>query len=327
MKAIVYYKYGAPVDVLKLQDIDKPVIKDDEVLVRVQAASIHAGDWLMTRGQPYIARPAFGLLKPRDPVAGTDVAGHVEAVGKNVKQLQPGDEVFGWCKGAFAEYARAGEDQFVLKPANLTFEQAAAVPTSAFTALQALRDVAKVQSGQKVLIIGASGGVGTFAVQIAKAFGAEVTGVCSTRNVDRIRSIGADHVIDYTQEDLTKSGERYDLILDMAGNRSLSGHRRALSPKGALVLVGGRGGPWLMGLGRTIKALMLSPFVGQRMPFFVSLRNKEDLAVLKELIEAGKVKPVIDKTYPLSETPDAVRHVDEGHTQGKTVITVERIDN
>jgi len=323
MKAIVYYKYGAPVDVLKLQDIDKPLIKDDEVLVRVQAASIHAGDWLMMRGQPYIARPAFGLLKPKDPVAGTDVAGHVEAVGKNVKQLQPGDEVFGWCKGAFAEYACAGEDQFVLKPANLTFEQAAAVPTSAFTALQALRDPGKVQPGQKVLIIGASGGVGTFAVQIAKAFGAEVTGMCSTRNVDMVRSIGADHVIDYTQEDLTKSGERYDLILDMAGNRSLSEHRRALSPKGSLVLVGGRGGPWLMGMGRTIKALMLSPFVSQKMPFFISLSNKEDLAVLKELIEAGKITPVIDKTYPLSETPDAVRHVDEGHTQGKTVITVE----
>ena len=320
MKAIVYYKYGAPVDVLKLQDVDKPVIKDDEVLVRVQAASIHAGDWLMVRGQPYIARPAFGLLKPKDPVAGTDVAGHVEAVGKNVKQLQPGDEVFGWCKGAFAEYACAGEDQFVLKPANLTFEQAAAVPTSAFTALQALRDPGKVQPGQKVLIIGASGGVGTFAVQIAKTFGAEVTGVCSTRNVDRIRSIGADHVIDYTQEDITKSGERYDLILDMAGNRSLSEERRMLNPKGTLVLVGGRGGPWLMGTGRTIRALMLSPFVGQRMPFFISLRNKEDLAVLKELIEAGKITPVIDKTYPLSETPEAVAYVDEGHARGKVVV-------
>ena len=321
MKAIVYYKYGSP-DVLELQEIDKPVVESDDVLVRVQAASIHAGDWLLVRGQPYFVRMGTGLLKPKNNVAGTDVAGHVEAVGKNVTQFQPGDEVFGWCNGGFAEYACAGENNFVPKPANLTFEQAATVPTSAFTALQALRDAGKVQPGQKVLIIGASGGVGTFAVQIAKSFGAEVSGMCSTRNVDMVRSIGADQVIDYTREDFTKSGQRYDLILDMAGNRSLSHLRRALTPNGTLVLVGGRGGPWLMGIGRTVRALVLSPFVSQRLPFFVSMRNNEDLVVLKELIESGKLTPVIDRTYPLSETPEAVGYVDEGHARGKVVITM-----
>jgi NADPH:quinone reductase-like Zn-dependent oxidoreductase len=323
MKAIVKYKYGAPIDVLELKEIDKPVVKDDDVLVRVQAATLHAGDWGMTRGVvPYLMRPALGLLKPRNHVAGTDVAGYVEVVGKNVKQFQPGDEVFGTCSGACAEYACTGEDKLVLKPAGSTFEQAAAVPTSGFAALHAVRNSGKIQPGQKVLIVGASGGVGTFAVQIAKSFGAEVTGVCSTRNVDMVRSIGAEQVIDYTQEDFTKGAERYDLIVDIAGNRPLSDLKRALTSKGTLVLAGGRGGPWLLGMGRTIRGLMWSPFLSQNMRFFVSFPNTEDLVVLKEFLESGKITPVIDRTYPLSETPEALAYVDEGHTQGKTVITV-----
>ncbi len=322
MKPIVKYKYGAPNDVLELKEIDKPVVKDDDVLVRVHAATLHAGDWGLTRGVPYLMRPAIGLLKPRNNVAGTDVAGHVEAVGRNAKQFQPGDEVFGTCNGACAEYACAGEDKFVLKPAGSTFEQAAAVPTSGFAALHGLRNSGKIQPGQKVLIVGASGGVGTFAVQIAKSFGAEVTGVCSTRNVDMVRSIGADHVIDYTQEDFTKGAERYDLIVDIAGNRPLSDLRRALTRKGTLVLAGGRGGPWLLGMGRTFRGLMWSPFLSQSIRFFVSFPNNEDLVVLKEFLESGKVTPVIDRTYPLSETPEALTYVEEGHTQGKTVITV-----
>jgi NADPH:quinone reductase-like Zn-dependent oxidoreductase len=325
MKAIVQDKYGSPDDVLELQDIDKPVTKDDEVLVRVHAAGVHIGDWLVAGGLPYIIRlMGFGLRKPKDNVAGTEVAGQVEAVGKNVKQFQPGDEVFGWCNGAFAEYVSVSEDGLVLKPASLTFEQAAAVPVSAFTALQGLRDSGKVQAGQKVLIIGASGGVGTFAVQIAKAFGAEVTGVCSTPNVDMVRSIGADHVIDYTKEDITQSGQRYDLILDMAGNRSLSHLRRALTPKGTLVIVGGSGSRWFMGMGRTIRALMLSPFVGQQLRMLLSAgtQNNEDLVVLQELLDSGKVTPVVDRTFGLSEVPKAIGYVGKRHTQGKTVITV-----
>jgi len=322
MKAIVKYNYGAPIDVLELKEIDKPIVKDDDVLVRVRAATLHAGDWGLVRGVPYLMRPAIGLLKPRNNVAGTDMAGQVEAVGKNVKQFQPGDEVFGTCNGACAEYACAGEDKFVLKPASSTFEQAAAVPTSGFAALHGLRNSGKIQPGQKVLIVGASGGVGTFAVQIAKTYGAKVTGVCSTRNADMVRSIGADHVIDYTQEDFTKSAERYDLIIDIAGNRPLSDLRRALTAKGTLVLAGGRGGPWLLGMGRTFRGLMWSPFLSQSMRFFISFPNNEDLVVLKELLESGKVTPVIDRTYPLSETPEALAYVEEGHTQGKTAITV-----
>lgn len=324
MKAIVQDEYGSPDDVLELKDIDKPVVKDDEVLVRVHAASIHVGDWVSVRGVPYIMRPVTGLLRPKNSVPGDDIAGKVEAVGKNVKQLQPGDEVFGWCKGAFAEYACAGEDNFVPKPANLTFEQAAAVGVSAFTALQALRDQGKVQPGQKVLINGASGGVGTFAVQIAKAFGADVTGVCSTRNVDMVRSIGADQVIDYTQEDFTQSGQRYDFILDNVANHSLSDFRRALTPKGTLQPNAGghSSGRWIGPLGSVIKPLVLSLFVRQQGRPFLSLPNKEDLATLKELIESGKVTPVIDRTYPLSETPEAIGYLGEGHARGKVVITV-----
>jgi NADPH:quinone reductase-like Zn-dependent oxidoreductase len=270
------------------------------------------------RGVPYGVRIAAGWPKPKNYVPGLDVAGHVEAVGKNVTRFQPGDEIFGECKGTCAEYACAGEDKFVLKPANLTLEQAAAVPVSAITALRGLRDAGKVQPGQKVLINGASGGVGTFAVQIAKAFGAEVTGVCSPRNVDMVRSIGADHVIDYTQEDFTQSGQRYDLILDNVGNHSFSDCRRALTPQGTLIPNTGQAGT-----GYVVKALVLSLFVRQQGRPFIATPNNEDLVVLKELVESGKVTPVIDRTYPLSETPEAFRYLDEGHARGKVVITVE----
>jgi NADPH:quinone reductase-like Zn-dependent oxidoreductase len=321
MKVIVHSRYGPP-DVLELKDIDQPVVDHHAVLVRVHAAAVGKGDWLTVQGLPYVARLRYGLPKPKHPVPGFDMAGRVEAVGSNVTQLQPGDAVFGWCDGAFAEYASVPEDQLVRKPANLTFEQAAAVPISGFAALQALRDTGGVQPGQQVVIIGASGGVGSFAVQLAKAFGAEVTGVCSTKSVELVRSIGADHVIDYTQEDFTRTGQRYDLILEMAGNRSLADLRRALTPKGTLVLVGGSGGRWFMGIGRTLRAVLVSPFVGQRLRSFFSKPKRADLVVLKEFIEAGKVTPVIDRAFPLSETPEAVRYVGERSTQGKTVITV-----
>jgi NADPH:quinone reductase-like Zn-dependent oxidoreductase len=321
MQAILHSRYGPP-DGLELNDIDQPVVTDDAVLVRVHAAAVGKGDWLTVQGLPYVARLRYGLPKPKHNVPGFDVAGRIEAVGPNVTQLQPGDAVFGWCDGSFAEYASVPQGQLVLKPANLSFEQAAAVPISGFAALQALRDTGGVQPGQQVMIIGASGGVGSFAVQIAKAFGAEVTGVCSTKSVDLVRSIGADHVIDYTQEDFTRSGQRYDLILEMAGNRSLADLRRALTPKGTLVLVGGSGGRWFMGTGRTLRAVLVSPFVGQRLRSFFSKPKGGDLVVLKELLEAGKITPVIDRTFPLSETAEAIRYVGERSTQGKTVITV-----
>jgi len=324
MKAIVQDSYGSPDDVLGLQEIDKPVPKDDEVLVRVCASSVHIGDWILVRGVPYIMRMGTGLRRPKTRVPGTDIAGTVEAVGKDVSQLQPGDDVFGWCKGAFAEYACAPADNFVAKPADLTFEQAASVGTSAFAALQALRDHGKVQPGQKVLINGASGGVGTFAVQIAKALGAEVTGICSTRNVEMVKSIGADHVIDYTQDDFTQGEQRYDLILDNVANRSSSELRRALTPEGTLQPNGGghSSGRWIGPMGGMVKAFVSSLFVRQQGRPFLSLPNKEDLTTLKELIEAGKVTPVIDRTYPLDETPEAIGHVGAGHAQAKVVITV-----
>jgi NADPH:quinone reductase-like Zn-dependent oxidoreductase len=321
MKVIVHSRYGPP-DVLELKDIDQPVINDDAVLVRVRAAAVGKGDWLTVGGLPYIARMRYGLRQPKHPVPGFDVAGRIEAVGSKVRQLQSGDEVFGWCEGSFAEYASVPEGQLVLKPTNLSFEQAAAVPISGFAALQALRDTGGVQPGQRVVIIGASGGVGSFAVQLAKAFGAEVTGVCSTKSVEMVRSIGADHVIDYTQEDFTRTGQRYDLILELAGNRSLSELRRALTPRGTLVLVGGSGGRWFMGIGRTLRAVVVSPFVRQRLRSFFSKPRGADLVVLKEFIEAGKVTSVIDRTFPLSETAEAIRYVGERSTQGKTVITV-----
>jgi NADPH:quinone reductase-like Zn-dependent oxidoreductase len=321
MKAIVHSRYGPP-DVLELKDIDKPVVNDDAVLVRVHAAAVGKGDWLTVRGLPYVARMRYGLPNPKHSVPGFDVAGRVEAAGSNASQLQQGDEVFGWCDGSFAEYASVPEGQLARKPANLSFEQAAAVPISGFAALQALRDTGAVQPGQQVVIIGASGGVGSFAVQLAKAFGAEVTGVCSTKSLEMVRSIGADHVIDYTQQDFTQTGQRYDLILEMAGNRSLADLRRALTPKGTLVLVGGSGGKWFMGTGRTLRAVLVSPFVGQRLRSFLSKPRGADLVVLQELLEAGKLTPVIDRTFPLSEAAEAIRYVGERSTQGKTVITV-----
>jgi NADPH:quinone reductase-like Zn-dependent oxidoreductase len=321
MKAIVQSRYGPP-DALELKDIDTPVVTDDAVLVQVQAAAVGKGDWLTVQGLPYVARMRYGLPRPKHPVPGFDVAGHIEAAGSRVTQLQPGDAVFGWCDGSFAEYAAVPERQLARKPANLTFEQAAAVPISGFAALQALRDTGGVKPGQTVVIIGASGGVGSFAVQLAKAFGAEVTGVSSTNSLEMVRSIGADHVVDYTQQDFTRTGQRYDLILEMAGNRALADLRRALTPKGTLVLVGGSGGRWFMGTGRTVRAVLVSPLVGQRLRSFFSKPRGADLVVLQELIEAGKLTPVIDRTFPLNETPEAIRHVGEHSTQGKTVITM-----
>jgi NADPH:quinone reductase-like Zn-dependent oxidoreductase len=323
MKAIVQDIYGTT-DVLGLRDLDKPEIADDEVLVRVHAAGVDRGVWHVMTGLPYPIRLAgYGLRAPKTPVPGADVAGVVEAVGKDVTRFQPGDEVFGIGKGAFAEYARAREAKLAPKPANLTFEQAAVVAISGLPALQGLRDHGKVRPGQKVLIIGASGGVGTYAVQLAKAFGAEVTGVCSTTKVDVVRSLGADHVIDYTRADFAEGGQRYDVILDIGGNSSLSRLRRALTPRGTLVIVGGEtGGRWLGGTDRQIRALMLSPFLGQKLGTFISKENHKDMLVLKELIEAGKVTPVIDRTYPLSDVPQAIRYVEEGHARGKVVITV-----
>jgi len=320
MKAITQDHYGSE-KTLELSDMDKPAIGDDEVLVRVHAASVHVADWILMSGSPVLMRFTTGLRKPKNPVPGSDVAGTVEAVGKDVRSLRPGDEVFGWCTGAFAEYVSASEDHFVLKPANVTFEQAATIGVSATTALQLLRDDGHVQSGQKVLINGASGGVGTFAVQIAKAFGAEVTGVTSTKNVELVRSIGADHVIDYTQEDFRKGEPRYDLILDNVGDHSMSATRRALAPNGTLISNGGghAGGA----LGRVIRLAIVSMFVRQQGKPSVKVQNRADLQALKELVEAGKVTPVIDGTYPLRETPRAMGHVAAGHARGTVVIAID----
>ena len=322
MKAIVRDTYGSS-DVLELRDIEKPGIADDEVLVRVHAAGLDRGVWHVMTGLPYPIRLAgYGLRAPNNPVIGSDVAGVVEAVGKDVTRFQRGDEVFGIGKGTFAEYVCAREDKLTPKPANLTFEQAAAVAVSGLTALQGLRDHGRIEPGQKVLVIGASGGVGTFAVQIAKAFGAQVTGVCSTTKVEMVRSIGADHVIDYTRDDFAEGEQRYDLILDIGGNSSLSRLRRALTPKGTLIITGGEtDGKWLGGTDRQIRALVLSRFVGQKLGTFISTENHEDMIVLKELIESGKVTPVIDRTYPLSEVPEAIRYLEEGNARGKVVIT------
>ena len=322
MKAIVQDTYGSA-DVLRLDDIDRPVVGDGDVLVRVHAASVFIGDWHIMTGLPYVFRMVAGLRAPKIRVRGQDVAGRVDAVGRDVTRFQPGDEVFGTCDGAFAEFAIARSDKVAPKPANLTFEQAATVPTTGSTALQALRDAGRVRPGQKVLIIGAAGGVGSFAVQIAKAFGARVTGVCSTGQMELVRSIGADDVIDYTRDDFTQTGRRWDLILDIAGARSVSHLRRALAPRGTLVIVGGEGGGrWFGGIDRQLRAHMLSPFVSQKLGTFVSKPNGEDLVVLKELIEGGKVTPVIGRTYPLSEVPEAIRQIERGHARGKVVITV-----
>jgi NADPH:quinone reductase-like Zn-dependent oxidoreductase len=326
MKAIVYHNYGSP-DVLRLEEIEKPVPNDNQVLVRVRAASVNPLDWHFMEGTPYIMRAmGVGLLKPNEARLGVDYAGTVEAVGKNVTKFKPGDEVFGGKTGAFAEYVCVLADRAVaLKPANITFEQAASVPIAGITALQGLRDKGKIQPGQKVLINGASGGVGTFAVQIAKSFGADVTGVCSTRNLELVQSIGADHVIDYTKEDFTESGQHYDLILDNVGNHSLLEFRRVLNPKGKYVMIGG-GGPSDQGLigplVNPIKALVLSPFVSQDMGMMLAELNQKDLSILGDLMQGGKVTPVIDRTYPLSQISDALRYLEAGHARGKVVITV-----
>jgi NADPH:quinone reductase-like Zn-dependent oxidoreductase len=323
MKAIVQDEYGSP-EVLELREIDKPEVGDDDVLVRVHAASVNPADWYSMTGTPYVARTQMGLRKPKSNRLGIDLAGVVIAVGGNVTRFKPGDEVFGGRTGTFAEYVCLQEDQaLVLKPADLSFEQAAAVPVAALTALQGLRDKGQIQARQQVLINGASGGVGTFAVQIAKSFGAEVTGVCSTRNVGMVGSLGADQVIDYTQEDFTRSDRRYDLMLDVAGSRSWSECRRVLNPQATLVLVGAPKGNRLIGpLSHIVKVRMASLRASQKATFFIAKLNKEDLVVLQELLEGGKVTPVVERSYALSEAADALRYLGEGHAQGKIVITV-----
>jgi NADPH:quinone reductase-like Zn-dependent oxidoreductase len=339
MKAAVYSRYGPP-DVVQIKDVEKPVPKDDGVLIKVRAASVNPLDEGSMKGG---GRLMTGLLKPKVASLGVDVAGQVEAVGRNVTQFKPGDEVFGACitdpqasvlkgwipQGAFAEYACAPESALVMKPDNVTFEQAASAPVAAFTALQGLRlgglgGKGQIQPGQKVLINGASGGVGTFAVQIAKSFGADITGVCSTRNMDMVRSIGADHVIDYTRQDFTKSGQRYDLIFDCVANHSLSACRRVLNPSGILIMVGDRAGRGMIGiLARLITALVLSRVGSQKLVTFLARPKKEDLTIMRDLMKAGKVMPVIDRRYRLSEVADAIRYLGEGHARGKVVITLE----
>jgi NADPH:quinone reductase-like Zn-dependent oxidoreductase len=323
MKAIVREKYGSP-DVLELKDVERPVIDDDSILVRVRAASINAYDWHMLRGSPYLVRMMAGLRKPKSSAMGMDVAGQVEAVGKNVTAFRPGDEVFGSRAGSLAEYVRGTEKSFLVpKPSGLTFEQAAAVPMAASTALQALRK-GEVKAGQHVLINGASGGVGTFAVQMAKALGAHVTAVCSTRNVEQARSLGADEVVDYTKEDFTRSGRRYDVILDVASSGSQQSRRRVLKSDGILVGVGSAnstGGTASIVAG-LLKTAVLSRFGKQKMPFFLAKNNKEDFIVLTQMIEAGKVHPVLDRTYPLTQTAEAMRYLETGHARAKVVITV-----
>lgn len=324
MKAIVYTKYGSP-DVLELKEVEKPAVKEDEVLVEIYAAAVNAADWHLLRGKPFLVRlMGYGFLKPKKNILGLDIAGRVEAVGKNVKQFQPGDEVFGDISlGGFAEYASAVEDKLVLKPTGLSFEEAAAVPVSALTALQALRDEGKIKRGDKVLVNGASGGVGTFAVQIAKSFGAEVTAVCSTNKMEMVRSIGADHVIDYTKENFTKNGQRYDLIIAANGYHPILDYKRALSPNGIYVMAGGSGA-------QMFEAMFAGPLIsmtGNKKIRGVSAKpNKKDLLFLKELLESGKIRPVMDRRYPLSEVADAIKYLEEGHAIGKVVITMEHGD-
>lgn len=321
MKAIVQDRYGRPRDVLELREVEEPTAADGEVLVRVGAAGISIGDWLVVSGMPYFARPGYGFMRPKQRIAGLEVAGRVEAVGRGVTDLEPGDDVFGFANGAFAELVAAPANGLARKPESLSPERAGAVPVSGTAGLQAVRDAGSARAGEQVLIIGASGAVGTFAIQVAKALGAEVTGVCSTRNVDLVRKIGADHVVDYTSERITDSGRTYDLIVDIAGNTPLSELRGALTPDGRLVIIGGSGGPWSMGFGRTVAAAVQSPFVGQQLKPFFANQRKEDLIALAELIDAGDLSPVIDRAFPLSETLEAYDHVGARHTQGKSVIT------
>ena len=327
MKAVIYTEFGPP-DVLQITEIDKPAPKENEVLVKVRAASVNPFDWHMIRGTPFLMRAMMaGLRKPKEPRVGVDCAGTVEAVGEDVTQFKPGDDVFGGKSGAFAEYLCIPADGGVaLKPANVTFEQAAGIQIAGCTALQALRDKGKLQKGQKVLINGASGGVGTFAVQIAKSMGAQVTGVCSTRNVELVRSLGADHVIDYTKEDFLKSAERYDVILDNVGTQPLSAFRQILNPKGNYMIIGG-GGPedsgGLIGpLARPIQALLMSPFIGQKMGMMMAKASQNDLRLLADLMQSGKIMTVIDRTYPLSEIREAVRYLETGRARGKVIIDI-----
>jgi NADPH:quinone reductase-like Zn-dependent oxidoreductase len=325
MTAIVQDEYGsAPEDVLRIDEIDTPAIEADEVLVRVHAASVDRGTWHVMAGLPYPIRVAgFGLRRPKYRNPGRNLAGTVEAVGSSVTGFKPGDAVFGIGDASFAEHARARPDKLAPKPANLSFDQAAAVPVSALAALQAVRDHGRVQAGQKVLIVGASGGVGTFAVQIAKTFGAEVTGVCSTAKVDAVRTLGADHVVNYTRDDFADGEHRYDVILDIGGNRRLAHLRRALTPRGRLLIVGGEtDGRWLGGIDRQLRALLLSPFVGQKLGTFIASENAEDLMALRELIESGQLLPTIDRSYPLNEVAAAIRYMLDGHARGKIVVTV-----
>jgi NADPH:quinone reductase-like Zn-dependent oxidoreductase len=323
VKAIVQDMYGSA-DVLEFVDIDRPVVGDNDVLMRVHAAGLHIGDWHVMTGLPYMLRVVgFGLRAPNIRVRGMDVAGTVEAVGRNVSEFHLGDAVFGTCEGAFAEYARAPEKNLALKPANLSFQQAAAVPTSAFAALQALRNRGEIRPEHRVLIVGASGGVGVFAVQIAKAFGAHVTGVCSTAKMDLVRSLGADDVVDYTDGDFTRSAQRYDIVLDTGGKRALGDLRRLLSPGGILVLVGGEGGNRVLGsTSKWIQALAIAPFVGQKLRPLATAPNKKDLLLVKDLIESGKIMPVIDRTFALKDVPDAFRYLMKGSGRGKIVIAV-----
>jgi NADPH:quinone reductase-like Zn-dependent oxidoreductase len=339
MKAAVYSRYGSP-DVLQIKDVETPVPRDNEVLIKVRAASVNPLDGGLIKGMPYLIRLLFGLRKPNDTRLGVDVAGQVEAAGRNVSQFKPADEVFGVCisdpqasavkvwipQGAFAEYVCAPESTLVLKPDNVTFEQAASVPVAALTALQGLRDKGRIQPGQKVLINGAAGGVGTFAVQIAKSFGAEVTGVCSTRNVELVRSLGADHVVDYTSEDFAGNGHRYDVVLDLVGNRSLRELRHALTPAGTLVLSGGgvsKGGSLVGPMGLFIKAMAVSRFVrGQRIATLMAKQSVANLATLRELVESGAVRPVVDRTYTLPEAAEAIRYLEIEHARAKVVVTV-----
>jgi NADPH:quinone reductase-like Zn-dependent oxidoreductase len=326
MKAIVYHNYGSP-NVLRCEEIEKPVPGDEEVLVKVRAAAANPLDWHLMRGEPFPIRIMGGLRRPKDARPGVDVAGQVAAVGAKVTQFKAGDEVFGSCHGAFAEYACTPESGLVMKPTNLTFEQAASAPVAAFTALQGLRDRGRLQPGQKVLINGAAGGVGTFAVQIAKSLGADVTGVCSTRNVELVRSLGADQVIDYTREDFTRGGTRYDLIFDCVGNHSLLACRRVMNSKGMYIMVGAPSGRWIAPMDRLIRAIFLSMFLSQKFVMLLSKATKQDLTVISDLMQAEKVTPVIDKRYSLSEVPEAIRYLEEGHARGKVVITLEHNNN
>ena len=320
MKAVVQDKYGPP-EILELREVERPAVPAGGVLVQVRAASVNPQDWHLLRASPFVLRAAgYGLRTPKRPIRGTDAAGRVEAVGENVTRIRPGDEVVGWCEGAFAEYVCADESHFVPKPAGLSFEAAATLPMAGCTALQGLRDVGAAQPGQEVLVIGAGGGVGTYAVQIAKDLGCRVTGVCSTSKLDLVRSLGADHVIDYTQEDFTQGEQRYDMIFQLAGTASPSACKRALTPKGTLVLSSGEGR--VSGIDRVVQALVSSPFVSQQLRVLMTKETNEDLVTLAALAEAGKVTPVIDRTYPLGEVPEAIAYVEEGHARGKVVVAM-----